>query len=1364
MKKRTIYISLFLIFIIGVVSLIGTFAVDSTITEGNSSKADYLFNIVLGDRTNREVVIPSYDSKIVDIKISNPNEFNMSYLLYLEGTNSNISIINISDTEASGILNSNNTNLIKVFIQNNSSTDITVSIKDLVGFENETISLPSNATAIDKGVYYKAIVRSNNNTYGKVKPNIKLSANAGTVKYNLVPNTGYQYKSTTCNGTVIDNILTISNITSNISCEVVFEPIKVQVNLDADGGNYNVSITYTEPKAHTYTVPYTGTYKLEAWGASGNNNYNSYIKENPSYAGYTAGVISLSKTEVLYLYVGGQGATFNCCTTQGTSAGSGGASDIRLVSGNWNDTTSLASRIMVAGGAGGSYADSTAPGGGSAGGLISYAVSHSAHPVASSTQTTGGTAGNNGTAGGFGYGGVNSQSNYNSGAGGYYGGGSGPAGGGGTSYISGHTGCVAITSQSSITPKSGCTTGTSDNSCSLHYSGKAFTNTVMIDGLGYSWSNTKDSLQQMPNPSGGYYASGIGNSGNGAIRITLLTTDIYRQTYTYNTKYSSLPTPTKDGYTFGGWYTGENGTGTKVDENTVMTNTNNHTLYAYFKDTTPPTITLSKKTYKKGFDGWTTYGGATISNGILELPNNSSEAYSRFYMINKGEWWTTFDGYTTGASENHDNPNDASAGNGAGGVNIVSSYYDESYASFVSSNGYAGNGYAPGLPLNTWSNGFSWDGWSGFGSKYVKTGFVTGNSYSMPTVRIRNFKLYGREMYSTFYLIDVSAEDAIDGVASLKYATGSQSVSYFENGGGTDISNNQIRVVENGTYTIYACDTVGNCAVKTISIDKIDKQAPSVSTYVGKMLYTDPDFASGVNGTYLYNNLGNGNVTVERTSVSESSSGYGLTIKTTGSASPGHGGFTWNTDSTANGEYITRIVAKIPKGYNINFNSNAMGDNPTYTWLTSQAGTGNWAEYVFRLKCGSSGTFGTTNYFYLSGGSTPTTSSPLIWYVSYATVIYTNEAGATSYVVSAGNDSESGLIAYGINQSSTTQPTWTYDKPINYFGKISSLSSSGTYYVWFKDGAGNVSNKQISVNLVKRSIPAFTYTGSSQIVDDSNNVISSPSTYVGNWKIRFLSSGTLTFSDNTGISSGIDIFVVGGGGSGATGSAYIGNNSFGGGGGGGGAAITITKFPASSGNSYSIVVGGSKANSSFGLNGTAYFTALAGGSASAPYFTDGFVIPIPKGAGGAGRLSGQTSYYGASSVVVKAGGSGDSYGSKDSIVGNYEFNETGNKRYGAGGGSGGNGVSVNIGGFAPAPGSGGADGGGTGGKGCSYTWSTSSNSYVTSGAYGGSAGTANTGSGGGGGGSACGSSSTSYGNRGSGGSGGSGIVIIRNTR
>lgn len=76
--------------------------------------------------------------------------------------------------------------------------------------------------------------------------------------------------------------------------------------------------------------------------------------------------------------------------------------------------------------------------------------------------------------------------------------------------------------QPRATAKTGCTTGTTDNSCSIHYSGKVFTNTVMIDGLGYSWTNTKGTQQQMPNPSGGTYATGKGHSGNGYAKISYI--------------------------------------------------------------------------------------------------------------------------------------------------------------------------------------------------------------------------------------------------------------------------------------------------------------------------------------------------------------------------------------------------------------------------------------------------------------------------------------------------------------------------------------------------------------------------------------------------------------------------------------------------------------------------------------------------------------------------------------------------------------------------------------------------------------------------------------------------------------------------
>ena len=140
-------------------------------------------------------------------------------------------------------------------------------------------------------------------------------------------------------------------------------------------------------------------------------------------------------------------------------------------------TKDLTSRIMVAGGAGGTYQDSSAPKGGNASGLYSEYVYHTSYTVESTTQTSGGTANLNGTAGSFGYGGTNSTTYYNSGGGGYYGGGAGPAGGGGSSYISGYAGVNSV-------KDFGTLTHTGDT---LHYSGKYF-----IGGQISTYYNTGD--------------------------------------------------------------------------------------------------------------------------------------------------------------------------------------------------------------------------------------------------------------------------------------------------------------------------------------------------------------------------------------------------------------------------------------------------------------------------------------------------------------------------------------------------------------------------------------------------------------------------------------------------------------------------------------------------------------------------------------------------------------------------------------------------------------------------------------------------------------------------------------------------------
>ena len=50
---------------------------------------------------------------------------------------------------------------------------------------------------------------------------------------------------------------------------------------------------------------------------------------------------------------------------------------------------------------------------------------------------------------------------------------------------------------------------------------------------------------------------------------------------TYNSKYGSLPTPTRTGYEFNGWYTSESG-GTNITSSSKVSITQNQTLYAYW--------------------------------------------------------------------------------------------------------------------------------------------------------------------------------------------------------------------------------------------------------------------------------------------------------------------------------------------------------------------------------------------------------------------------------------------------------------------------------------------------------------------------------------------------------------------------------------------------------------------------------------------------------------------------------------------------------------------------------------------------------------------------------------------------------------
>ena len=106
-------------------------------------------------------------------------------------------------------------------------------------------------------------------------------------------------------------------------------------------------------------------------------------------------------------------------------------------------------------------------------------------------------------------------------------------------------------------------------------------------------------------------------------------------------------------------------------------------------------------------------------------------------------------------------------------------------------------------------------------------------------------------------------------------------------------------------------------------------------------------------------------------------------VTSTGTTSPGLGGFTFSTPTAANKEFVVFFHAKIPTGYSLAFQSNATGTGGSATrrWLADNKGTGAWAWYAHYIRCGASGDFSTTNFFNLDGGSKPVT-----WQIDTASV------------------------------------------------------------------------------------------------------------------------------------------------------------------------------------------------------------------------------------------------------------------------------------------------------------------------------------------------------------------------------------------
>ena len=155
----------------------------------------------------------------------------------------------------------------------------------------------------------------------------------------------------------------------------------------------------------------------------------------------------------------------------------------------------------------------------------------------------------------------------------------------------------------------------------------------------------------------------------------------------------------------------------------------------------------------------------------------------------------------------------------------------------------------------------------------------------------------------------------------------------------------------------------------------------------GKILYSDIQFENGVNGVFPYNSTGNGSLTIERiASIAGTPKVVGNVLKLTLTDNTLiYDGFYQGVQSRANATFIQKFKALLPAGSFFNSTSNDLGTGFSLTFLTSNAGTGKWQDYIVEIKCGSTGNFQAGGHIWVSG-TKPTLQAPLIWYLSDATV------------------------------------------------------------------------------------------------------------------------------------------------------------------------------------------------------------------------------------------------------------------------------------------------------------------------------------------------------------------------------------------
>ena len=446
-------------------------------------------------------------------------------------------------------------------------------------------------------------------------------------------------------------------------------------------------------------------------------------------------------------------------------------------------------------------------------------------------------------------------------------------------------------------------------------------------------------------------------SANFSFRISLFAGDdvsLNNFSYaTYGSRPSSnvLPTPTKAGYTFNGWYTSSNG-GTQVTSSTIVSQTSSHTLYAHwtvntytnrynFRTTTgsSTTSTTQTRTYGQSFttyttssiaeynsNGWSLYGWATSSSSASRSysPGESVSAYNsststlNFYAVSSRTISLTY--------------------NANGGTNAPSS---TSATQLWNQNGNVYN--TTGLTITSSvpkRDGYTFLGWA-TSSTAASVRYKSGDTYSFTYSTANSDILYAVWEANTYYV-------KFNGNGSTSGSMSNQTFTYDK------AQNLTVNAFARTGYTFAGWATSANGTVAYV--DKASVKNLTTTNGATVNLYAKWNV---VTYTITYNGNGGSSPSslsynIESTSTLASSTRTGYTFntwkpeRTSGNWSNAS---TYNSGTSVSGMYgdVTLVAQWTAYNYTVIFNknsSNATGtmSNQTFTYDVSQNLTANAFE------------------------------------------------------------------------------------------------------------------------------------------------------------------------------------------------------------------------------------------------------------------------------------------------------------------------------------------------------------------------------------------------------------------------------------